>query len=60
MFGDEFEVLAFYMGSALHTLKYTCDLLWVHASSLRVTQPDCESSSVSQTLWKDPLKTSFL
>jgi hypothetical protein len=31
MFGDEFEVLVFYMGSALHTLKYTCDLLRVHA-----------------------------
>jgi hypothetical protein len=33
---------------------------WMHASSLRVIQPDCQSSSVSQTLWKDPLKTSFL
>jgi len=43
MFGDDFEVLVFYVGSALHTLKCTCDLLRVHASSLRVTQPDCQS-----------------
>ncbi len=34
MFGDEFEVLVFYMESALHTVKYTCDLLWVDACQL--------------------------